>query len=65
MMEAQKDEKLKLKRQQLNHLLGFTCVRLKERVGTIYVTDGLVKRLNMLSLFMANSVSFEYDVLSW
>jgi hypothetical protein len=35
MMEAQKDEKLKLKRRQLNHLLGFTCVRLKERVGTV------------------------------
>jgi len=39
MQEAQKDDKLKLKRRQLNHLLGFTCARLKERVGTDYVTD--------------------------
>lgn len=38
MMEAQKDEKLKLKRQQLNHLLGFTCVRLKERLPAT-ITD--------------------------
>jgi hypothetical protein len=38
MQEAQKDDKLKLKVRQLNHLLGFTCVRLKERVGTACVT---------------------------
>jgi hypothetical protein len=38
MQEAQKDDKLKLKVRQLNHLLGFTCARLKERVSTACVT---------------------------
>jgi len=51
MMEAQKDEKLKLKRRQLNHLLGFTCVRLKERVGTNRAT------IEYGFMFMAHSVS--------
>ena len=56
MMEAQKDDKLKLKRRQLNHLLGFICVRVKERVGTNRVTVYVFK-------FMAHSVSFECEVL--
>ncbi|KAJ9580569.1 hypothetical protein L9F63_024249, partial [Diploptera punctata] len=33
MKETEKDDKLKMKKRQLNHLLGFTCARLKERVS--------------------------------
>jgi hypothetical protein len=64
MLEAQKDEKLKLKHRQLNHLLGFTCARLKERVRTNHVTDWHVERVNVLSLLRAYSIPFEYEVLS-
>ncbi|PNF16453.1 Zinc finger MYND domain-containing protein 11 [Cryptotermes secundus] len=38
MKEEQKDDKPKLKVRQLNHLLGFTCARLKERLPAT-ITD--------------------------
>ncbi|XP_069700462.1 zinc finger MYND domain-containing protein 11 isoform X2 [Periplaneta americana] len=45
MLETQIDDKLKLKRRQLNHLLGFTCVRLKERLPAT-ITDRQVPSKN-------------------
>ncbi|PSN41957.1 hypothetical protein C0J52_06431 [Blattella germanica] len=41
----EKDDKLKLKRRQLNHLLGFTCARLKERLPAT-ITDRQVPSKN-------------------
>ncbi|XP_021930541.1 zinc finger MYND domain-containing protein 11-like isoform X2 [Zootermopsis nevadensis] len=45
MQEAQKDSKMKPKRRQLNHLLGFTCIRLKERLPAT-ITDRQVPSKN-------------------
>lgn len=51
-----KDNKFKIKRRQLNHLLGFTCVRLKERLpATITERQVIMKNAYLSDRSLAQS----------
>ncbi|KAK7791097.1 hypothetical protein R5R35_000516 [Gryllus longicercus] len=51
-----KDNKFKIKRRQLNHLLGFTCVRLKERLpATITERQVIMKNAYLSDRSMAQT----------